>query len=202
MLVKLTHYPELEPPLDETDMSRMARPGNWWHVIDYCSSEEFLEALQFSSMLIVQIDTDVCQNYGVSQRSPEGVELAVEELINAVANHLIGKIGAETFSTVNNRIVFAVCVHSIECWFLPCYYPNDRTKRSKVTGCLGTLDQALKREKPPFSIDAKTLEYYDRMVRKCFDKKKDIEAAAKHQPSLRAFLDQLDHISSKITAQS
>ncbi|MGO8673950.1 MAG: hypothetical protein ACLQVD_21645, partial [Capsulimonadaceae bacterium] len=58
---------------------------------------------------------------------------------------------------------------------------------------LGTLAEV------QFTIDAKSSEYYDLVVGECFAKKKDIKHAAEHQPSLKAFLDQLDRIGGQFT---
>lgn len=192
---------ELEPQLDETDKNRMVRPGNWSHVLNYCASEELLEAFQFRSHLIIQIDSDVCADYGVNSRSDSGDDLAPDELIEAVRRHIIDQIGLEAYEMIQDRLLLAICVHSMECWFLPCYYPSDKSKRVKIVSCLDTLNPALQK-KHGFTIVEKKPEYYDAIAREAFGKRKDIEKAADHQPSLRRFLDQLDAIEPQIADAS
>jgi hypothetical protein len=184
---------ELEPQIDETDRNRMVRPGNWWHVLNYCESDELLEALQFRSHLIVQIDSDTCQDYGINNRSASGDELQIEELIEAIRLHIVEKIGNARYAGVRERVIFAICVGSLECWFLPCYCPGEKTKAKRVN-CLDTLNKALIKSKHKFTIGEKDINYYDAISKEAFGKKKDIEAASNHQPSLRIFLDQLDHL--------
>ena len=135
----------LQPLRDETDRNRAITPGNWHKVLEYCSSEEFRSAFQFNDYVIVQIDTDVAADYGVSGRNEEGIEFSDEEMYRRVREKLIAQIGPEFYDNYAIRILFAVSVQSIECWLLPLFFIDN--KKSKTVNCLNTLNQGLKTKK-------------------------------------------------------
>lgn len=68
-------YP-LQPLIDETDENKAENYGGWSQVIDYCQSDEFQDAFQSNEYVIIQIDTDVSQEwnapYTVSHRDENG----------------------------------------------------------------------------------------------------------------------------------
>ena len=41
--------------------------GGWSQVLSHCNETKFTEILQLNDYLVVQIDTDACQQYGVEQ---------------------------------------------------------------------------------------------------------------------------------------
>jgi len=180
----------LQPLRDETDRSRTINPGNWHQVLEYCSSERFRGAFQFNDYVIVQIDTDVAADYGVSDRDEEGNELSVEDMIERVKAVLIVHIGQEFYKNYTRRILFAVAVQSIECWLLPLLFGDK--KKSKTVNCLGTLNQGLAR-KISFSIDPnnKRPEYYENISVE-YTKRKRLMALYSSNPSLEAFVHELE----------
>ena len=182
----------LQPLRDETDRNRAASPGNWHKVLEYCSSENFRGAFQFNDYVVVQIDTDVAADYGVSDRDEEGNELSVEEMIARVRAVLIARIGQEFYDRYTGRILFAISVHSIECWLLPLYFSDK--KKSKTINCLNTLNQALK-SKESFSIDPsnKKPQYYEGVSNE-YTKHKRLMALYSSNPSLEVFVHELQNI--------
>ena len=181
----------LTPLRDETDRNRTTSPGNWSQVLEYCSSERFRSVFQSNNdYVVIQIDTDVCHDFKVSNRNEDGEELSVEAMIERVRLFLIGRIGSDFYESYRTRIVFAIAVQSIECWLLPLVYRDD--KRSKTTGCLGTLNQALIRKKS-FSIDSKNKrpEYYE-AVSDPYSKHKELMSLYKSNPSLNTFIRSLE----------
>jgi hypothetical protein len=58
-------FMELQPLRDETD--NKSGYGGWGKVLEYCESSKFKGALQFHDYIIVQIDTDISDDYGISQ---------------------------------------------------------------------------------------------------------------------------------------
>jgi hypothetical protein len=180
----------LQPLRDETDENRTASPGNWHKVLEYCSSDRFKDALQFNDFIVVQIDTDVCHDYQVSDRDEEGNELSVEDMTERIQLFLIQRIGAEFYAKYRPRILFAIAVQSIECWLLPLAYTNN--KKGKITGCLETLNRALSKQKS-FSIDPnnKRPEYY-RIVSDPYSKHKKLMSLYESNPSLNTFIRSLE----------
>jgi len=138
--------------------------------------------------MIIQVDTDCAQDFGVEVPSGKYADVW-PEIVERVKSRLIDAMPAGLYAEHANRIIFAIAVDSIECWLLPLF--TQQNKRAKTTGCLGELNQQLK--KFGFTIDAKQKNkggHYQKVVRK-IKKRKDVEAMTKHQPSFRAFLDQL-----------
>lgn len=180
----------LQPLRDETDRHRTVTSGNWHKVLEYCSSEEFRGAFQFNDYVVIQIDTDVAFDYGVSNRDENGTELSVESLIGRVKAALIAHIGQDFYARYTDHILFAISVQSIECWLLPLFFSDK--KRSKTVNCLGTLNQALK-SKRPFSIDpsSKNPKYYESISVE-YAKHKRLMAVYSSNPSLEVFVLELE----------
>lgn len=180
----------LQPLRDETDRNRAITAGNWYKVLEYCSSEEFRGAFQFNDYVIVQIDTDVAADYGVSDRDEEGVELSTEAIIERVKTLLVEHIGQEFHGNYAPRILFAISVQSTECWLLPLFFTDNR--KSKTVNCLDTLNQGLKTKKPYF-IDPKNKNprYYDNISSE-YTKHKKLMQLHTSSPSLEAFVHELE----------
>ena len=180
----------LQPLRDETDRNRAANPGNWHKVLEYCASEEFRGAFQFNDYIIVQIDTDVAADYGVSSRNEEGGEISVEDMIERVKAKLIAQINSEFYDNYASRILFAISVQSIECWLLPLYFTDK--KKSKTVNCLSTLNQALKSKS--FSIDTKHKSRYYEAISDEYATHKKLMSLYASNPSLEAFVHELETI--------
>ena len=183
---------ELQPLRDETDRHRSENYGGWKLVFDYCKSEKFKQAFQFNDYIIIQIDTDVSEepHYDVSKRdATTGRELDVVELTEKVKEKFNNLIGLEFFDEYQEKIIFAISVHSIECWLLPLYY-NDR-KKYKIVNCLQTLNRELNRQEG-FTIDRdnKKVDYYEKIA-KNFRKHKRLIGWCEENPSFGIFIEEL-----------
>ena len=99
-------------------------PGGWTEVLRCCSSPRVEASLVDNDFVVIQIDTDVCEDVGfdVPRRSVAGDELAPDEMAEAVTKFLISRFLPGVYAKFADRIIFAVCVDSIECWLLPLYY--------------------------------------------------------------------------------
>ena len=186
--VELTY---LTPVRDETDQGRIKDGSGWYSVIEYVKSSKFIGAFQFLDYVIIQIDTDVCEesHYEVSRRK-DGKELSPLELLEKVRERFRDWIGSEIFEARRDRIIFAIAVDSIECWLLPLYYENDSSKRKKTVNCITTLNQALNQSKG-FTIAAKDPEYYEQASAD-YSKQRTLRRVYRHNPSFKGFIDELD----------
>lgn len=142
--------------------------------------------------MIIQIDTDVSEeiNYDIPKRDENGEELTPAELIEKVKEKFKGLIGEDFYIKYNHRIIFAMAVHSIECWLLPLYYQDKR--KEKITNCLNTLNQEVgKREN--FTIDAnnKNPQYYRKVYRQ-YCKQKVLMKFYQENPSLKIFIQEIE----------
>ncbi|MBK8251744.1 MAG: hypothetical protein IPK82_03640 [Polyangiaceae bacterium] len=158
-----------------------------------------IEALQFNDYVVVQIDTDRCEDTGfnVPLRSPDGRPLELAELVEQVRLRLVRAMGTDFFNRHGHRVVFAIAVDSIECWLLPLLYDSEPIKKAKTTGCLDAANRKLNLSRSPTLSTAdgqnKDLRAYERASRD-YRKSKQLLAHRDENPSLALFLHELDRI--------
>lgn len=143
-------FPFRRPLRDATDESRQAKgsDGGWERVLEHCENAEDLlrEDLQINDYLLIQIDTDCGdhKNFGVSP-TVNGQDRPVTDIIMDVRKLLIAKLGEEFYGDFQDRILFAISVHSLECWLLPLHVvkpAKDAVKKSSQTkSCADRLDK-------------------------------------------------------------
>jgi hypothetical protein len=184
----------LQPERDKDDENKSHNYGGWTLVFDYCKSNIFRESFQSNEYIIIQIDTDVLvdsenSNYNVPSRDENGNQFTPHQLIEKVIDKFRDVIGEDFYDKYQQRIVFAISVDSIECWFLPLYYTDNR--KSKSQNCLDTLNQELSRRES-FTIDknAKNPEYY-REIAKQYGKRKVLMQHYQDNPSLKTFIEEI-----------
>jgi hypothetical protein len=174
----------LQPERDKKDENKFKGYGSWSQVFAYCRLKDFQESFQFNDYIIIQIDTDTSQEYGIPQQDENG-EFTPENLIEKVIEKFKEEIiGEDFYGKYQQRIIWAISVHSIECWLLPLYYKDN--KKSHFKNCLRALNEQLVK-KHDFTIDAKKPEYY-RKISKQYSKHRDLMACYQHNPSLKSFV--------------
>ncbi|CAD5915380.1 hypothetical protein PCC9214_00305 [Planktothrix tepida] len=179
----------LQPERDK-DNDNKSDHGGWTLVIKYCQSEDLKKAFQYLDYVIIQIDTDVLDGYeGISYRDKNG-ELSPEQLIEKVKEKFKSLIGEDFYREYYDRIIFAIAVHSTECWLLPLYYRDNR--KQKITGCLDTLNRAInKTEKFTIDKNDKNLEYY-KTISKKYREHKILVNNYPNNPSLKIFIQDIE----------
>lgn len=185
------NFESLQPEIDKTDQQTSA--GNWLKVLNYCASEKFRGSFSYTDYVIIQIDTDACDQKHFD--IPNGKTLKVEELVLKVKEKIVSAIGEGFYKKVQKQVLFAISVHELECWLLPIYYPNEKSKKVKTSGCLGALNQALSK-KFGFTID-KTSKNFNRQyeeISKPFRKSGDLAKYSKENPSFSIFYKELSKI--------
>ena len=107
--------------------NRLAKQdGGWTKVMKYLrdDAKDFLENNP-KAILIVQIDTDISTEVGfdVSHPKNDDGDVDVEELLKQVRARLVQEINYnyEIYELHKERIIFAISMHSIECWLLLVY---------------------------------------------------------------------------------
>lgn len=181
-----------QPRLDATASSGAHPPAGWSLVIKYFEDGLYRQALQTNGYLVVHIDTDVSEEYGVA-KFPPGDET---RLIDAVIARFRGLIGEEIWQIHGDRFIFAVAVHAIECWLLPAIFESDRSKRAKLVGCFEAADRELQRQGLPrlegqTKGSRKNPEGY-KAASKVFRKRKLLIRHAEDNLSFKAFVDELE----------
>ncbi|MEG4012031.1 MULTISPECIES: phage tail protein [unclassified Microcoleus] len=183
-------------PKRNKDNQNKSQSGGWTLVFDYCHSKKFQESFRFFDYIIIQIDTDVLvdsenSNYNIPSRDDNGDEFTPQQLIAKVIEKFRDGIGEDFYNTNQQKIIFAISVHSIECWLLPLYY-TDKQKKGKCKNCLNTLSYELSKQHK-FTIDknAKNPEYY-REIAKQYGKHKVLMKHYQDNPSLKIFIEEIE----------
>ena len=167
-------------------------PGGWNRVIDYCKSKDFEQSIPYVDYIIIHIDCDVLK----SEKIPADCIMPLNGLSSADIFEMVKEkikefISIQVFKQCKNKIVFAIAIDSIECWFLPIYYPSKPATGNKTSGCIKTLNPALLKEEG-FYIDEKRPEDY-RVIAKYYRKKNTVELCYKMNESFKLFIDSLNH---------
>ncbi len=177
--------------------------GGWLEIIKFCArTDDIRSALVDTDYLIIQIDTDESQNirFGVSHTKQGNVTKTYEELYEEVVEKLKSLINPEILEEYGDKIVFAICIHTIECWLLSIYLTNSH--KSDTRNCLATLNTELRRKNldvvPPKKQKEKRKIAYESILRN-WRQRQEIKKSAKHNIGFKKFVDSLDTI--KVDAQ-
>ena len=175
----------LQPLRDATDLSRQAEGcfGGWEQVLEHCGlTENLMEALDFNEYLIIHLDSDLCQHESIdiNMSSP------VEALVSSLRNLVIGRLGEDFYRDCGERVIFAVAVHSTECWLLS-LHTKSAAEVGRVNSCYDLLSSILRRSKKSLH---KNYESY-KLLSAGFKRYRNITAARQASPSLALFLDSL-----------
>jgi len=160
--------------------------GGWTEVLRYIASPEFAAAFADNDLIVVQIDTDVCEERGfdVPGHDVGGDILTPDALAERVQARLTAQFSPDVFEKHAHQILFAICVHSIECWLLPLVYSDSR---QGSTGKCGDLIPELS------ARTRKKTRSYEHLLRKYNCNERNVLAAiADKNPSLTRFIGQLD----------
>ncbi|MEG4812945.1 phage tail protein [Microcoleus sp. K5-D4] len=185
---------QLQPERDK-DNENKSKYGGWTLVFDYFKSRDFQEALQFIDYIIIQIDTDVSEDYNIPKQDENG-EFTPQQLIEKVIEKFRGAIGDDFYSKYQQKIIFAISVHSIECWLLPLYY-TDKKKKYKFKNCLDTLNLQLAKKTDKIDAKAKNPEDY-RKISKPYRQHKVLMKHYAENPSLKIFIEEIQSRDIKI----
>lgn len=180
--------------------------GGWNEVLKFCGrTEDLKEIFRNSDYLVIQIDTDMCQTkpFDVSHYDEQNRLKSLEQLHSDVVSKMKSLINSEILDEKGANIIFAICIHSIECWLLPIYIDNNH--KSDIHKCISTLNNELRRQNIA-TISAgsknsvKSINSYDKILIN-WKKKKHLLESAQHNPSFLSFLNSLEEISEKVKQQ-
>lgn len=120
--------------------------GGWPRVLECCSDDTLKEIFEFNNYAIIQIDTDCSQDspFSVQHVGADGQTKSHLQLYEDVIAKLDSLIAQPEIQENKHRILFAICIHSIECWLLPLVY-NDN-KRENANNCLSDLNRAVQKK--------------------------------------------------------
>lgn len=169
----------LEPPRDETNKKQEEGTGGWTRLLTYLSESRFKDDVLNNEFVVIQIDTDISDEVGFDVFKST---LSTPDFIVKIIERLVEEIGDDFFIANKSKILFAISVHSLECWILPLY---KKYKSEKKNNCA----ESLKREANSFKTE-KNYTNYDKLTQK-FTKNKILLQIIKKNISFDIFIKSL-----------
>ncbi|OAV65759.1 hypothetical protein Barb6XT_02273 [Bacteroidales bacterium Barb6XT] len=199
---------QMQPHLTDNEKKQAdGSTGGWVEVLKYCENEEALNSIFIENdYLVIQIDTDCCETcpFNVLKRG-DRQQKSSEQLFKDVRQRLTGSIPQSVRNAYLEKIVFAICIDTIECWLLPLYY--DDAHKCKTTNCLSHLNDAL-RKKNMHTINtsgdknnANSRVAYTEIL-KGLSKKADIETHSMYNYGFKSFVGYLKDLSFTFGAEN
>lgn len=207
----------LQPATDETHQRTIAGEfgefAGWRIVSEYLKSTHFDGAFSTNDYVVIQIDTDVCEekHFDVFPKTlADSDHDAFYELVQNKIIEWINSCGVPInrrkarrfkfyqakrkkiptiFEYYKDRIIFAISVHSIECWLLAYH----GTKGNKIVGCTNELCRTLIRKGESFNIQDKDSRDYAKHSND-LKRQKNHRSIIDKSASFRKFVEQLDAI--------
>jgi hypothetical protein len=169
-------------------------PAGWTRVLKYCKTKQFKDSFQENEYVIIHIDTDVSpkETFDIAHHDENGNLLTPEQLIAKVVNKFRLLIGEDFYDQYEDKIIFAIAVHSIECWLMPLCIPE---KKSEINDCMNVLKRDLPNFKP------KDHKYYQRISIEYANTNLLLKLYPEN-PSLQIFIEQLASRNIEISEES
>lgn len=195
-----TYFADIQPRTDVKHSHAVQEgSGGWTEVLSHCNTEVFKQALQSNDYLVVQIDTDRCDDpsFGIRRTDEKNEPRTDEEIYNDIIARLLQEVDKDFYEGNRNRIIFAICFDEIECWFLPLFYSDKRA--CATTGCIGKINQELAKGKGDYYIPedgkngANARSTYQFIFKKI--KRKEIPRISQYNFGFKKFVEQMDAIS-------
>ena len=183
----------LQPLLDATDEDGL---GSWTRLFTYLDNKRFRADVLNHQFVIIQVDTDVAVadgGFDVGLVDENNKPLPVEGVVDKVKHRLIAQIdGAKEgfYDEHKENIVFAISVHSLECWLFNLHNKNAK-HAGRILSCKDHLQKvvAADRKLPKF---AKNKPIYDELSALFYKKKgKKIAEVAKVDVSFGILIEKL-----------
>ncbi|MBD2148937.1 phage tail protein [Pseudanabaena sp. FACHB-1277] len=165
--------------------------SNYDKVFKSCKPEKLKRAFLANKYIIIHVDTDVSESFGVSH-SEDDKPLSPQQLIDKVIGKFKQKMGEEFYSQYGHRIIFAIAVHSIECWLFPLLASNDKSE--EIENCCQILEKTV----PSFR---KKYDYYQEITER-YRNHDDLLNLYPKNPSLKMFIEQLADKNIEISEES
>lgn len=184
----------LQPPFDETDQKQ--GDGGWPLLLKYLASTRFRDDVLNTEFVVLQIDSDIADKLGIPHKDNNGNDLLAEIIITQLKAQLIASIniGASQFyETHAPKILFAICVHSLECWLVA-----HHAEQSAIHDCFEVLKAVIA---PNVVRVTKKPKNYNKLSEP-FLARANIDAATEKAPSFRVFIQSLDNIKEHVLKNS
>ncbi len=167
-------------------------PFGWGNLLKYISSQDFRDDCDDENIdyAIIQIDTNECKEWDEGLKHIGDKASEINSFISQIILVLIKNIGNEFYTVNKDKIIFAICVHEIECWLLP-FHAKQAAHYSKIVGCANAIEQiALKNG---YSIHQKNYQdgkHYEDLSKE-MKNHKELMQKYNLNPGLKFFVDRL-----------
>ena len=170
--------------------------SGWQGVLNYISGTDekhlFVEALKEDcEYVVVQIDTDVCADYGVNHQI-ENLALLWQD----VCENLSGRIPADFDKS---KLIFALSIDETECWLIP-FIDTNKKNCENTNRCVNLVNKNIKRQGLFIDPENKNSDgariAYDYILKQK-RKPKEIKECSEYNYGFMKFIEQLDKISTK-----
>lgn len=178
----------LVPSVDAYSHKTVGRAG-WENVVDYLKSNLLVDALDYSDYLVIQIDTDECEHINYNACSITLAEEDMKLFYETIKSKIIEWINSycpNTYEQYQDKIIFAICIHSLECWLLGLYVKQNELSRIKIHSGFDHLNRALSRHNLCLS-ETKDPNQYEEIARP-FRRRKNHENPRSYSYSLDRFI--------------
>ena len=167
--------------------------GTWQGVLNYIKGDDglILEAIKEGCLfVIIQIDTDVCEEYGVTKDTAD-----ISEFYDNVKNKLAESIHPD-FNL--DQAIYAICIHEIECWLIPFICTSDC---DNIDRCLNIINHQIRRTGATIDKENKNspqaAAVYENILRHK-RKVRDIQVVAQYNYGFQQFINQLNVIQARL----
>lgn len=174
--------------------------GGWPRVLECCGNSTLKEIFEFNDYAIIQIDTDCSQDspFNVPHLGDDGQPKSNDQLYEDVIEKLGSLIVQPDVQVNRDKIVFAICIHSIECWLLPIIYTDNR--KENTINCLSALNRAIQQKYKGLVILKKSnknendgIKVYNKLISE-WKRKADITNSSQYNLGFQAFIQSLEQI--------
>ncbi|MBK8625795.1 MAG: hypothetical protein IPN86_09615 [Saprospiraceae bacterium] len=162
--------------------------GSWTNVKDECVQKNsvnpfFNNILDEEKVLVIQLDSDVCSNYGVSEVIPINNHTSID----LQRSRVIDKIKEWMENAFSEQIGYAICVRNMDAWVLSL----DEFKPQKDTSLISDPKNQLKKTGNKNLRLRSQAEAYE-LISDSFSKKKNLSKAILKNESLKLFVTEME----------
>lgn len=170
--------------------------SGWQGVLNYISGTDeknlFVEALKEDcEYVVVQIDTDVCAEYGVEHLRDD-----LPQLWKNVRDNLFNRIPADFDK---NKLIFAISIDETECWLIP-FIDDNKKNCENIDRCVNLVNKSIMKQNLFIDRDNKNSDgaksAYDYILKQK-KKPKDIKECSEYNYGFKKFIEQLDTLITK-----
>ncbi len=170
--------------------------SGWQGVLNYISGTDeknlFVEALKEDcEYVVVQIDTDVCAEYGVEHLMDD-----LPQLWENVCNNLSNRIPTDFDKS---KLIFAITIDETECWLIP-FIDDNKKNCENIDRCVNLVNKSIKKQNLFIDRDNKNSDgaksAYDYILKQK-KKPKDIKECSEYNYGFKKLIEQLDTLATK-----